>query len=551
MTEAVRKTVLVDGLATGYLEAGQGDPVVLLHGGEFGVSADLGWERNIAALAAHYRVLALDMLGFGQSAKVIDFNDGRGMRIRHIARFCDAVGVQSAHFVGNSMGAVNMFVDATSESPVLPARSLVMICGGGEIQRNEHSAALYDYDATLPGMRRIVEALFHDRAFLDDDAYVAASLRVEHRARRVGGVGRRTVPQARARAAATAVEPARLRAHRRPHSGGRGGVRQTAARWLGRRDRQTDPAGSVSGDRAGRSLPADRTARCRQPVACGFPQRRDGRKDGSPVSNELEGKVAIVTGGASGLGEGLARRFAAEGAKVLIGDVDSDAGVALAADIGADAHFVEADVSDTAQVSGLVSTAVERFGGLHVMVNNAGVSGTMHRRLFDDDLADFEKIMAVNLRAVMAGTRDAARHMSEHGGGSIINVTSIGGILAGGGVMTYRASKAAVIQFTKSAAIELAHYEIRVNAIAPGNIRTAIVRKSAAGEDLEKLEQFEEKIREQMRNDRPLKREGTVDDVAEAALYFATDRSRYVTGTVLPVDGGTVAGKVIVRKPKP
>ena len=269
------------------------------------------------------------------------------------------------------------------------------------------------------------------------------------------------------------------------------------------------------------------------------------------MSNELEGKVAIVTGGASGLGEGLARRFAAEGAKVLIGDIDRDAGAALAADIGADAHFVEADVSDTAQVSGLVSTAVERFGGLHVMVNNAGVSGTMHRRLFDDDLADFEKIMAVNLRAVMAGTRDAARHMSEHGGGSIINVTSIGGILAGGGVMTYRASKAAVIQFTKSAAIELAHYEIRVNAIAPGNIRTAIVRKSAAGEDLEKLEQFEEKIREQMRNDRPLKREGTVDDVAEAALYFATDRSRYVTGTVLPVDGGTVAGKVIVRKPKP
>ncbi len=99
--------------------------------------------------------------------------------------------------------------------------------------------------------------------------------------------------------------------------------------------------------------------------------------------------------------------------------------------------------------------------------------------------------------------------MKQHGGGSIINLTSIGGIQAGGGVMTYRASKAAVIQFTKSAAIELAHYEIRVNAIAPGNIRTAIVRKSAAGEDLEKLEQFEAKIREQMRNDRPLKREGT------------------------------------------
>ena len=269
------------------------------------------------------------------------------------------------------------------------------------------------------------------------------------------------------------------------------------------------------------------------------------------MSNELEGKVAIITGGASGLGEGLARRFAAEGAKVLMGDVDRDAGAALAADIGADAHFVEADVSELDQVSGLVTTAVERFGGLHVMVNNAGVSVTMHRRVLDDDLADFDKVMAVNLRAVMAGTRDAAWHMRDHGGGSIINLTSIGGIQAGGGVMTYRASKAAVIQFTKSAAIELAHYEIRVNAIAPGNIRTGIVRKSAAAEDLEKLEQFEEKIREQMRNDRPLKRECTVDDVAEAALYFATDRSRYVTGTVLPVDGGTVAGKVIVRKPNP
>jgi pimeloyl-ACP methyl ester carboxylesterase len=112
------------------------------------------------------------MLGFGGSAKVIDFNDGRGMRIRHIARFCTAVGVESAHFVGNSMGAVNMFVDATSESPVLPARSLVMICGGGEIQRNEHSAALYDYDATLPGMRHIVEALFHDPCYPADEAYV-------------------------------------------------------------------------------------------------------------------------------------------------------------------------------------------------------------------------------------------------------------------------------------------------------------------------------------------------------------------------------------------
>jgi pimeloyl-ACP methyl ester carboxylesterase len=172
VTRVQHKTILVDGLRTGYLEAGQGDPVVLLHGGEFGVSAELGWERNIEALADRYRVLAPDMLGFGSSAKVVDFTDGRGMRIRHIARFCEVLGVDSAHFVGNSMGAVNLYVDTTSASPILPVRSMVTICGGGEIQRNEHAAALYDYDATLPAMRRIVEALFYDASYPADDAYV-------------------------------------------------------------------------------------------------------------------------------------------------------------------------------------------------------------------------------------------------------------------------------------------------------------------------------------------------------------------------------------------
>lgn len=167
-----RKSIVVDGLATGYLEAGSGDPVVLLHGGEFGANADLGWERNIDALATQFRVLAPDMLGFGESAKVVDFTDGRGMRIRHIARFCELMGVSSAHFVGNSMGAINLLVDTTSEHPVLPVRSLIAICGGGEIQKNEHVSALYDYDATYEAMRRIVTALFFDPSYPADEAYV-------------------------------------------------------------------------------------------------------------------------------------------------------------------------------------------------------------------------------------------------------------------------------------------------------------------------------------------------------------------------------------------
>jgi NAD(P)-dependent dehydrogenase (short-subunit alcohol dehydrogenase family) len=266
------------------------------------------------------------------------------------------------------------------------------------------------------------------------------------------------------------------------------------------------------------------------------------------VGNDLAGKVAIVTGGASGIGRGIVERFVAEGARVVIADVEDDRGEALAAAVGPAAFFRRTDVSDPEQVGSLVAAAVEKFGGLQVMVNNAGISTTMHPRFFDDDLADFHRVMAVNVLGVMAGTRDAGRHMAAHGGGSIINISSIGGIQAGAGVMTYRASKAAVIQFTKCAAIELAHYEVRVNTIAPGNIPTPLVAKSAVNMDPEQLERFEAKIRQTMRDDRPLKREGTPEDVAEAALYFATDRSRYVTGTVLPVDGGTVAGKPIRSK---
>ena len=270
------------------------------------------------------------------------------------------------------------------------------------------------------------------------------------------------------------------------------------------------------------------------------------------MSDELAGKVAIVTGGAAGLGRGIVDRFLAEGARVVIADVQDDLGAAVATEAGQSAYFHHTDVGDQAQVADLVAATVQKFGDLHVMVNNAGRSSPLRKSFFDEDFAEFDSVMRINLLGAMAGTRDAGRHMAEHGGGSIINVSSIGGILAGGGVSTYRASKAAVIQFTKSAAISLAEFEIRVNCIAPGNIPTQILAKSATGEDRDRLVAFEARIRQTMRDDRPLKREGTVEDVAEAALYFATDRSRYLTGTVLPVDGGTVAGKVMpTRKPRP
>jgi 2-hydroxymuconate-semialdehyde hydrolase len=169
-----RRTIAVDGLRTSFIEAGvgNGDPLVLLHGGEFGATAELGWERNIAALAKRHHVVAPDQLGYGGSAKVIDFTEGRRMRIRHVARFCEALDIRTAGFVGNSMGGLNLLVDQTSEAPLLPVDRMVVISGGGEILRNEDSGALFDYDASFEGMRRIVDALFHDPSYAADDEYV-------------------------------------------------------------------------------------------------------------------------------------------------------------------------------------------------------------------------------------------------------------------------------------------------------------------------------------------------------------------------------------------
>jgi NAD(P)-dependent dehydrogenase (short-subunit alcohol dehydrogenase family) len=260
------------------------------------------------------------------------------------------------------------------------------------------------------------------------------------------------------------------------------------------------------------------------------------------MTNELSGKIVVVTGGASGLGQGIVEKFVAEGGRVVIADVDEEAGRALATALGDAAEFVRTDVAVPAEVAAAVDHAVEKYGRLDVMVNNAGVSGTMHSSFLDDDLADFERVMSVNLLGVMAGTKFAAVRMAETGGGSIVNISSIGGIQAGAAVMTYRASKAAVIHFTKSVAIDLAQHDIRVNCIAPGSIPTPLLAKSAVAMGAD-ADTFIAMVRQMMAANRPLKRDGSSEDVADAALYFASDRSRYVTATLLPVDGGTSAGQ--------
>ena len=265
------------------------------------------------------------------------------------------------------------------------------------------------------------------------------------------------------------------------------------------------------------------------------------------MTEELVGKVAIVTGGASGIGRGIAELFAREGAKVLIADVNPERGAALAAQLGASARFKRTDVSSPDDIQALVDMSVAEFGGLHIMVNNAGISGAFCNRFLDDELTDFSKVMGVNLLGVMVGSQRAARHMAKNGGGSIVNIASSAATLAGYGVMTYRASKAAVVQFSKAIAIDLAEYGIRVNCIAPSRIATDMAAFSAPDMAPHVVERVKRAIAPVQMSNQPLKRQGTPLDVAQAAVFLGSDKSAQITGVVLPVDGGTTAGDAVNR----
>ncbi|HLM16778.1 MAG TPA: SDR family oxidoreductase [Acidimicrobiia bacterium] len=249
------------------------------------------------------------------------------------------------------------------------------------------------------------------------------------------------------------------------------------------------------------------------------------------MGDELSGKVAVVTGGASGIGRATVERFVAEGARVVIADVDEGRGEELASELGDVVAFQRVDVSDADDVQAAVDLAVTQFGSLDIMFNNAGI-GSKFDRIIENDLDDFDRVIGINLKGVMLGTQRAARHMAEQGGGAIVNTASIAAITGGAGPIVYRASKAAVVQFSKSAAIDLATYNIRVNCIAPGHIPTGITNYDL-GSVIQTMQ--------------PLQRHGQPADVAEAVLYLVSDRSAQITGIVVPIDGGTSAGPPITQ----
>ena len=246
----------------------------------------------------------------------------------------------------------------------------------------------------------------------------------------------------------------------------------------------------------------------------------------------LEGKVALISGGARGMGAEEARIFAQEGAKVVIGDISEDEGKAVEAQIseaGGQALFVHLDVTQEDDWAKAVDLAVTRFGKLDVLVNNAGISS----RAFTDDtgIDAWDKIMEVNSKGVFLGTRAAIPKMLEAGGGSIINISSIMGLVgSAGGHPAYNASKGAVRIFTKAIAVRHGKDNIRVNSVHPG-----FMPPMASGIA------YDQDQRRQSLEQTPMGREGRVEEVANAVLFLASDEASYITGAELAVDGGFTA----------
>lgn len=260
----------------------------------------------------------------------------------------------------------------------------------------------------------------------------------------------------------------------------------------------------------------------------------------------LDGKRAVITGAASGIGEATARLFVAEGASVLLADVDAGRGQRLATELGERAAFVVTDVSREADVDRAVATCVTVFGGLEVMFNNAGVPGSLGS-IEDIDVTAFDHTVGVHLRGVFLGIRAAARVMRPRGQGNIINTSSVAAFRANMGGHDYSAAKAAIRQLTVTAANELGEHGVRVNAVCPGAVATAIFGR-AAGLDGDTAKRTVEFITAALSDSAPIRRTGQPADIAEAVLWLASDASSFVNGQAIAVDGGlcltAVAGGV-------
>ena len=246
------------------------------------------------------------------------------------------------------------------------------------------------------------------------------------------------------------------------------------------------------------------------------------------ISFGLGGRVCIVTGGAQGIGEACARRFAGEGAKTVIADLDDTRGQALASELGA--LYVRCDVGDKAQVDALVAKTIATHGRIDVLVNNAGIFKAADFLEVSEE--DFDAVLRVNLKGSFLVGQAVAREMAKAGKGSIVNMSSVNGTLTIPTIASYNVSKGGINQLTRVMALSLADKGIRVNAVAPGTIATELAAKAV-------LTSEEAKQRIMMRT--PMKRLGEPSEIADAVAYLASDAASYITGAQIAVDGGTNA----------
>jgi 3-oxoacyl-[acyl-carrier protein] reductase len=240
----------------------------------------------------------------------------------------------------------------------------------------------------------------------------------------------------------------------------------------------------------------------------------------------LSGQTAVITGGAQGLGYAIAERFVAEGARVVLGDVNLEATQVAAKQLGGDdvALAVRCNVAKADEVEALLQTAVDSFGGLDIMVNNAGITRDATMRKMTEE--QFDEVISVHLKGTWNGTRLAAAIMRENKRGAIINMSSVSGKVGMVGQTNYSAAKAGIVGMTKAAAKELAYLGVRVNAIAPGLIRSAMT------------EAMPQRIWDSKVAEVPMGRAGEPSEVASVALFLASDLSSYMTGTVMEITGG-------------
>lgn len=250
---------------------------------------------------------------------------------------------------------------------------------------------------------------------------------------------------------------------------------------------------------------------------------------------KLEGKVAVITGAASGMGAATARLFASEGARVLVTDMNETKGQEVAEELGANGEFKKVDVSREEDVATAVDQVRSNWGRLDVIFNNAGFGGARGPiESINED--DFDLTVDVLLKGVFFGMKHAAPVMKQQGSGSIISTASVAGLQAGESPHLYTATKAAVIHLTKSVALELGQQGIRVNAICPGVVATPLAHGPLD-------EERRQKFRDRFGRYQPIGRVGETDDIAQAALFLASDDSTFITGTAMVVDGGAYAGR--------